>query len=249
MFETLRINPDLPLAELSATLAAQRRVQVHDFLEPDSAQQLRRMIDRNGNWYLSFNRGAENLEVPLTNLSGAPEEQRREFLRRVHDRARRQFQYLFVQYYITEMRGQPEHAGNPLNDIHDFFNDAQTLDFFRALTGEAGVSDADVLASRYEPGHFLTRHDDSHGRRDRLVAYVLNLTPEWNPDWGGHLAFFDDQGNITQAFVPDFNTLNVFLVPQMHAVQSVAPFAGAVRTSLTGWIHRRADATAGGPGV
>src|SRR3954471_14869040 len=27
--------------------------------------------------------------------------------------------------------------------------------------------------------------------RDKLVAYVLNMTQKWQPDWGGALQFFD----------------------------------------------------------
>jgi len=52
------------------------------------------------------------------------------------------------------------------------------------------------------------------------------------------LAFFDDNGNIKEAFIPSFNTLNIFLVPQMHSVQLVSPFAGANRCSYLGWFHR-----------
>ena len=60
--------------------------------------------------------------------------------------------------------------------------------------------------------------------------YLYKIHTE-NKDWGGHLAFFDDDGNITEALIPSFNTFNIFLVPQMHSVQLVSPFAGGKRTS------------------
>ena len=53
-----------------------------------------------------------------------------------------------------------------------------------------------------------------------------------------NLAFFDEAGNIEEAFMPAFNTLNIFLIPQRHAVQQVAPFAGTRRLSYLSWLHR-----------
>lgn len=38
---------------------------------------------------------------------------------------------------------------------------------------------------------------------------------------------------------PGFDVLNVFAVPQRHAVTMVAPFAGAPRYSITGWWQDR----------
>jgi Rps23 Pro-64 3,4-dihydroxylase Tpa1-like proline 4-hydroxylase len=41
---------------------------------------------------------------------------------------------------------------------------------------------------------------------------------------------------VTEAWVPRFNALNVFAVPQPHAVSIVAPFAVGARCSVTGWL-------------
>jgi len=90
----------------------------------------------------------------------------------------------------------------------------------------------------YLPGHFLTSHDDRHEKHDRVAAYVFSMTKNWRKDWGGNLAFFDDSGNINEAFIPGFNTLNIFLIPQLHSVQIISPFAGEKRTSYLGWLHR-----------
>ena len=55
---------------------------------------------------------------------------------------------------------------------------------------------ADAQATRYEPGHFLTSHNDSVEGKNRLVAYVFNFTPGWHPDWGGNLMFYDEGAAI-----------------------------------------------------
>jgi len=108
----------------------------------------------------------------------------------------------------------------------------------RELTGEPLITKADSYASMYDKEHFLTQHDDLHQKHARVAACVFNLTQRWNRNWGGHLAFFDDKGNIEQAFIPIFNTLNILSIPQQHAVQQVTPFAKEKRYSLLSWLQK-----------
>ena len=67
-------------------------------------------------------------------------------------------------------------------------------------------------------------------------AYVFNLTKDWNPNWGGYLNFYDDDGNIEFGLRPSFNVLNMFAVPKQHSVSMLTPFTGAFRYSITGWF-------------
>ena len=62
------------------------------------------------------------------------------------------------------------------------------------------------------------------------------MTPELDESWGGHLAFYDESGDVLEAYKPAFNALNLFTVPQQHSVQLITPFAGAPRTSYLGWL-------------
>ena len=59
----------------------------------------------------------------------------------------------------------------------------------------------------------------------------------WRADWGGLLLFQDADGHVSEGYVPKFNALNLFAVPQTHAVSQVASFATASRLSITGWIR------------
>ena len=70
-------------------------------------------------------------------------------------------------------------------------------------------------------------------------AYVLNMTPQWRWDWGGALLFSDRPGHVSEGYLPAFNALNIFAVPQPHLVEFVSPFAGAQRYSITGWFRSR----------
>jgi len=117
-------------------------------------------------------------------------------------------------------------------------NSDSFLGFMRTLVGNKEIDRSDSYASCYLPGHFLTAHDDTHPNEDRVAAYTISLTKGWKPDWGGNLVFLDKCKNIEEGYMPSFNTLNIFLVPKLHAVQMVSPFAGAPRFSLLGWLKK-----------
>ena len=116
----------------------------------------------------------------------------------------------------------------------EFLTSPEFIAFAHEITGEP-VTKVDAQATLYRPGHFLNQHDDHNDPR-RVAAYVLNMTPHWRGDWGGALLFPDRPGHIAEGFLPAFNALNMFSVPQEHQVGFVAPFAGAHRFSVTGWF-------------
>jgi Rps23 Pro-64 3,4-dihydroxylase Tpa1-like proline 4-hydroxylase len=126
-----------------------------------------------------------------------------------------------------------EAYADPTHDfsaVAAFCNSGPFLDFARCVTGNAGIAIADAQATRYRPGHFLSRHEDAPGR---VAAYVLNLTPRWRPDWGGALLFCDRPGHFSGGYLPAFNALNILAAE--HLVGFVSPFAGAHRLSVSGW--------------
>jgi Rps23 Pro-64 3,4-dihydroxylase Tpa1-like proline 4-hydroxylase len=232
------INPELDPLALCADFQRRGRLQIPDFFVPETAAYLHRLLLDNQDWYLAYNEGAENYESSLQEFSALEPARKHQFMNRIYSRAQTQFQHLFYQYYITQAIELGEQPGHPMHRMQDFMNSETTLSFMAALTGQDDIRKADSYASWYAPGHFLTQHDDLHSSHDRIAALVFSMTPDWNANWGGHLAFFDEAGNIEEAFLPSFNTLNIFLIPQRHAVQLVAPFAGGRRTSFLSWLHR-----------
>ncbi|MBT7951122.1 MAG: hypothetical protein HN764_05830 [Gammaproteobacteria bacterium] len=238
MPDKIEINPAVDPVELGKELQHFGRLQIKNFLTEDSAEMMHRWLLENKSWYLAYNDGDNFYESPMADIQQAPADQRKQMMNNIYQRATKQFQYLFIQYYITQAIKLGEDEGHPMHQVHDWINEQSNLDFMRTLTGESAIQKADSYASCYSPGHFLTQHEDHHETHDRVAAYVISMTKTWDVNWGGHLAFYDELGNIEQAFIPSFNCLNIFLIPQRHAVQSVAPFAGANRISYLGWLHR-----------
>ena len=127
--------------------------------------------------------------------------------------------------------------GHFFNQIIEFLNSEKVLNYFRVLLSEPSISFADAQITRFGAGHFLNTHDDNVTNKNRIAAFVINLTKEWRPDWGGALHLLDKQGQITNSFVPTFNEINIFKIPVDHYVGCVSPFALQKRTSITGWLR------------
>ena len=206
------INPTHNLEELGQVLQQKSRLQITDFFTADSANYLHQLLLDHQHWNLAYNDGNNFYESPAAEIETLEPKQRHQFMNNIFVRARTQFQYMFMQYYISQAIELNEQPGHPMHQFHEFINSDDVLGFMRILTGEPAVRKADTYASIYSPGHFLTAHDDRHDKDDRVAAFVFSMTKAWDKNWGGHLAFFDDDGNIEQAFMPTFNTLNIFLV-------------------------------------
>jgi Rps23 Pro-64 3,4-dihydroxylase Tpa1-like proline 4-hydroxylase len=66
---------------------------------------------------------------------------------------------------------------------------------------------------------------------------VINLSRNWQADWGGLLQFLDSDGEVVRTLMPRFNTISLFRVPADHLVSPVAPFATGARYAITGWFR------------
>jgi len=174
-------------------------------------------------------------DIPVATLDASSPEDQAHVTQQAYAGATEGLQFLFDRLRLGPAREAGMATPQILFDLLDLFNTEAFLDFARRLTGDDRIAFSDGQVTRYLPGHFLNRHSDANARTERLYAYVLNLSPGWRAEWGGLLQFLDEGGDITESFVPSFGALNVFAVPQMHAVSTVAPFAGGPRYSVTGW--------------
>ena len=225
----------------SASLAEHRRVHIPNLFERASADVLYESLSTQDPWNLVFNRDGEHVDIGADSLALWNEEQRKQFDDIVVGQASSRFQYLYKAVPIYDVYHDGLLPGHFFNTLFEFLNSEAFLNFARELTGRPDIGFCDAQATCYEAGHFLTSHDDATAGKNRVAAYVINMTPAWNHNWGGALQFFDAEGNIEQGFIPTFNALNVFLVPQPHAVEYVTPFATGSRFSITGWLRTGSD--------
>lgn len=240
------INPQLDRATLAQKFTACSRVQIRNVLTDETAQEVRSILATQTPWGIATQAGVAAepgpQSIPAPELSSAAGKQRMQAgAQAAHQAmAKGDYGFLYAHYPLVEAYLQKWNPAGPHDLLLEYLNTPDFLDLVRAVTGIPELVKADGQATLYAPQHYLAKHIDSHVAEGWRVAYVLNMTVDnWQIDWGGYLQFFDDDGDVIEAFRPRFNTLNLFLVPQAHAVSYVPPFAPIGRYAITGWLRDR----------
>lgn len=229
-------NPDLDLAQLASRYVEDPRLQIGSFLNEEAAKALLTQMKVSEEWRLTANRGDQVIDFDREKLAKFTPEHWAKLQKAVVLGGRYGFQFCYETIRLPK-RGEVRTPAPLLKAFVDFLSSPEMIGFMRTLTGASDIAFADGHASRYRAHHFLSSHDDHQENMGRRAAYVLNLTPEWRPDWGGLLLFYDELGNVVRGFTPGFNILNIFAVPQAHSVSWVTPLAPHPRYAVTGWLR------------
>jgi SM-20-related protein len=236
-----RLNPALDADALAREYARAGRLRIEEFLAPECAERLHRFLKTSSQWLLIVNQDDKVFDLDRKAQAALTAEARANLEQAVYAGARYGFQFMFESIRVSDEEATRRARADALNDFASFLSSEPALEFFRRVTGRDAIAFADAQATAYGPGHFLTAHDDEVVGKNRQAAYVYGLSPAWSTDWGGLLLFHGQDGHVAEAYVPRFNALNLFAVPQPHSVSIVAPFAAARRYSVTGWLRSRGD--------
>lgn len=225
--------------EYAGVFAQRRRIHIPDALKRAHAEAAHRLLAETSSWNTVFNAGAKVIDLTPELRGALSPDQAKALDDSIVVSAGEGYQFKFDNIRLSE-QGEPyRDRGHPLGALVALVNSPRFLQAMRRLTGRPEIAFADAQITRYGPGQFLHVHDDIDPLKKRIAAYVLNLTPEWSPEWGGTLHFLDEDGHIAEGYVPRFNALNVFEVGVRHFVSYVAPYARAPRLSMTGWLRGR----------
>jgi Rps23 Pro-64 3,4-dihydroxylase Tpa1-like proline 4-hydroxylase len=117
-------------------------------------------------------------------------------------------------------------------------NSPYFIDLLNSITGLNLTKLTTMFLSKYTSGSFLSPHSD---RGNGRLAFVINISKNWKPQYGGNLHFLnDDRTEILETFVPQFNSLMIFYVPENigipHFVSHIAPNVKHARYAVTGWF-------------
>lgn len=227
------INPHLDRGAIRDALARNGRVQIRDFFEPHVVEALAGALEA-VDWRLLFRDETGDRKLPGDELRGLTPAEKMDLTARIHRLAEREFQYLFQSHSMvdTAKRGETD----VLTRCVRWMADDEFMSVMRSLSGMDDINRVYAQATLYSRGNFLRVHNDEATVERRRLAYVINLTRRWRPDWGGLLHFADDEGNVVDTFFPHFNSLVLFTVPQQHFVSYVAPYAQGARYAVTGWL-------------
>ena len=229
------INDALDLNRHRQQLVQRTRVQIPDFLQPEAAEAIHRCLREDTPWALAERSSGVSRTLDAAAYATMAEPERRALLEKAYAAARDGFQFSYDSYMIVRAVKEGW-TPNLLHGVLEFLNSPEFLAFARRLTGEPGINAVTAQGTRYRGGQFLTRHEDQEVNEGRVCAFVINLSRDWDSDWGGLLQFHDEHKRLVDTFVPYWNTLSLFRVPQAHTVSLVSPWAGADRLAVTGWF-------------
>ncbi len=122
--------------------------------------------------------------------------------------------------------------------LRNVLSSTDFIDVLNKITGLNLSKLTTLFLSKYKNGNFLSPHTDKGNGK---IAFVINLTKNWKPQYGGILHFMnDDRTDIIDSFVPSFNSLMLFEVPPdkgiPHYVSHVSPNVKYSRYAITGWF-------------
>jgi SM-20-related protein len=239
----LAIDPALDPARIAPVFRRLGRIHLPGFLDPAAATEIGAVIAGDQvPWVKSWRTTGPSLDGDLAAFDAMAGADRAAFNADMTRAAQEGFCFQFDAWRLSDDILAGKRRGGalaPLEAVYDLVNGEPFLAFMRTLTGVPDCAYSDAMVSRYRAGDFLSAHDDAIAGKKRLFAYVLNLTPVWRADWGGVLNFLDDDGHVAEGYSPVFNALNIFTVPQAHAVSMVIPYADRPRLSVTGWVRAR----------
>ncbi len=231
------IRPEAEVDAARAAYAEKGRAQIHDLFDPSFAEMIRETLVRDTPWELAYNDGEDNHTLSRDEVLRLSTEKRAELQNGAFQRARRGwFQFFNYRYSMIPKYLEGADPSLRLHAVTEYLNAPEFIDLARRVTGIDEIKKADCHASLFAPGHFLTVHQDRNPGQPRRAAYTLSFTKNWRPDWGGLLLFHDNEGGVTEAWTPRFNTFSVFKVPVDHSVSGVAPFAHEGRFTIAGWF-------------
>lgn len=206
-------------------------VRVFDFLNLDSAETLSTYIQNEVEYRNAFFLDQQNREATDDDIARITPEQRRDMYQGIYKLAAQGVGFLYGRHKVSLS------SPKPLSSALDLLNNVSAIDLVKSITADESIKYSDAQVTRYRVGDFLTRHSDNVASETRKIAYVLSLSKEWHPDWGGLLQFFQPDGTPQKSWSPIFNSLTLFDVNKAHSVTSITPFSPQSRYSITGWYR------------
>jgi SM-20-related protein len=200
------LNPALDVRSLAEEFSRKNRIQIHDLLVPEAAEDLYRCLEDQVPWGLAYIDGEENKLLAADKLAYYTESDWAALDKRVQARGPDRFQFLYNSYMMITAYKERRDPSLILHRVVEWVNSPAYLQLLRAVTGVGNIMGADAQATRYMPGHFLRKHTDQVNNQYREVAYVMNLTKDWQADWGGTLQFVEEDGTVTETYLPTFNS-------------------------------------------
>ncbi len=216
-----------------------RKVRINNFFQERFVENLYNFIVRMPETQFSTACGIRNIKYEKKNISTNLKRNMDNVNEANKTFSKGEFSYVFHR----GMNNTPGEVSIMETLLRTFLNSNEFKEFLCQIT------DLDIrvlntmFLSKYKTGHFLSPHSDKGNGK---IAFVINLTKGWLPQYGGNLHFLsEDRSSIIETWTPAFNNMVIFYVPpeeeidvgMPHFVGHVSPGVKLSRYAITGWYN------------
>ena len=229
------ISQDLDFSDSRRAYADVGRCRLDHFLVPDIAERLYGVLFDETEFDVAYACSPSPKLVSASSWRQMDAPGRRSIEGQLMSQAAEGRGFLYCTYMERNKIGASTQSPEFLDEVFSFWAGPEMRRLVAEVTG-LEVDGAECQFTRFTTGQYLTRHRDTLLGNRRRLAFVLSLSQAWHPDWGGLLHFYEEAGDVSEVWIPRFNTLQLFDIRQIHGVSAVAPCAPRGRFSLTGWF-------------
>jgi Rps23 Pro-64 3,4-dihydroxylase Tpa1-like proline 4-hydroxylase len=200
-----------------------RLVVVREFLERDLACKLSHFLTREAEYYTEYGVYSVDDAVDEAAFEAADETDR-----------------FFRMNKLAETKPEFRMSLNALAYLkfRSTLGQPAFISFFETISRQPLRSTDDVGVHSMGVGDFLRPHSDAN--KDRQLAFVIYLSEDWSPEFGGLLEVLDRDGSITRV-VPEFNSVVAFdvLAESQHLITPINDEADtSTRVTIGGWYSK-----------
>lgn len=229
---SLRSFPDEEIQALVETYHSSHVITIPNFCQTDSADNLSQSINNfpDSDWSVSIHPYLPNTYTFYNNeMNQGTIAEGKKSAQHAYDLGH--FSYFFYR------KDPHDNCQCELCQTVSFLKSSRVLDLINRITGEDVTQTISLFASRYKAGCFLNTHTDT-GRGK--IAFVLNLTKDWDATNGGCLNILDwDHQTVVHNINPTFNSLTIFRVVGQgipHKVTRIKDEVIGNRIAISGWF-------------
>ncbi|MGS0826400.1 2OG-Fe(II) oxygenase [Shewanella sp. 0m-8] len=224
-------SPDLNWDLIKNEYSKDNRIKINNIWLTEDAQDIRQCLANDTEFSHAYTQAGKAIESSNSALRAMPSNSQKTLFHNLYQDAAQGVGFWYGRHMISPS------SPTTLNAVKRYLNSEELLEKIRFISGRADIKLASAQGTQYTPGNFLTRHRDVVEHEGRILAFVLSFSPEWHPDWGGLLQFYQDDGTPRDTWAPQFNSMTLFDVKHVHAVTYLAPFCPSKRLSITGWFR------------
>lgn len=119
-----------------------------------------------------------------------------------------------------------------LKDIKEYLNSPKVLKEISELTNTKITKTTDIFISKFEPGNFLSKHNDINLGR---YAFIIYLNEKWDRSCGGDLNLITKE-NIHIPIYPEYNKLVLMDIKSRELPHYINTVKCNNRYAVTGWF-------------